>query len=67
MRCILEIVIFKNLEILFDFYRYFQTFGNKSNDYLKIFDGKTVIHGIYEVEVKCLSVMIMKYLNYCVR
>ena len=61
MRGILEIVIFKNLEIIFDFCRYFQMFGNNSNDYLKIFDGKMLIHGIYEVEVKLLTFMIMKY------
>ena len=58
---VLEIVNFKNLEIIFDFCRYFQMFGNNSNDYLKIFDDKMLIHGIYEVEIKCLTDMIMKY------
>ena len=46
---------------------YFQIIVNNCNDYLKIFDGKMVIHGIYEVEVKYLTVMIIKYLNYGIR
>lgn len=40
MRGVLEVVIFKNLEISFGFCFYFQIFGNNINGYLKIFRGK---------------------------